>query len=111
MYLAARGEDGFAHGLDYGRQAVGADVGMCVDQDVVLCPVPVEDAQYLVDGSAFLAAGIQLAVGVSPGTAFAEAIVRVGVDDAFAVDCRHVAAAAVNILASLENYRFEAQLY
>lgn len=111
MYLAARGKDGFAHGLDDGRQTVGADVRMRVDQDVVLRPVLIEDAQYFVDRSAFLAAGIQLAVGVSPGSALAEAVVRVGGDDAFSVDCRHVAATAVNILATLENYRFEAQLY
>ena len=57
------------------------------------------------------AARVQLAVGVRSGTAFAEAVVRVVVDSAFAVDGHHVAAARVHVLAAFEHYGAHVQLY
>ena len=49
MYLAAAIEDGVAHVLDDARQAVCADVRMCIGEDGCLRTVLAENIQYLLD--------------------------------------------------------------
>lgn len=48
-------------------------------------------------------AGIQLAVGISPGPALAESVVAVGIDLAVAIDPSDVALTGRDVLAALEH--------
>ena len=109
MYLAAACQNGLAHGLDYFRQFVGADVRVHVHEYVDGCAVLAEPLQHGVDRPALLAAGVELAVGIGAGAALAETVVAVGVDDALAADAGHVDAARVDVLAALQHHRAHAQ--
>ncbi len=110
MNFSTRGEDGLAHGLDDFGQAVGSDMGVGVNEDFVLRAVLVEYSKHFIDRAALFAAGVQFSVGIGSRSAFAEAIVGIGVNDALPVYRHHVAASAVDILAALEPNGFESRL-
>ena len=110
MHLAARGDDGLAHGFYHRGKLVGADMRVGVDEYIFLRAMLMEYLKHFLYRPALFAAGIEFAVGVSAGTALAEAIVGVGVYDSLAVDSCHVASATVYILAAFEYYRLETEL-
>ena len=60
--MTAATDDGLAHGADNAGEAVGADVGMGVDEDVARGAVLVENVEDFVDGAALFAARVELAV-------------------------------------------------
>ena len=110
VHLPTTSDDGVAHVLNHARQLVGADVRMSVGQDACRGPVLAEHVQNLLRGSALLAAGIQLSVGVSPRTAFAKAIVALAVHLLRAGNLCQVALAVVHVLAPLQHHWFQSQL-
>ena len=75
MDLAAAVYDGVADVLDYARQAVCAYVRMGIGQYCRAGAVLAEYVQYAVCAAAFLAAGVELAVGICAGSALAKTVV------------------------------------
>lgn len=70
-----------------------------------------EDIEDFLYAAAFLAACVELAVGVGTSTTFTKAIVAFWVDTLVTLDGRHVLLAFSDILASLYDHRAIAQLY
>ncbi len=58
MHFASTSYNSFAYGLNHGRQPVGADVGVGIDENVLRRAVLGQNVEYFVDRSALFAAGI-----------------------------------------------------
>ena len=84
---------------------------MYVRQDGGACPMLAEDIQNLIDISALLASGEELAIGVGPCPTFTKTIVRLGIYLMFARDTGNVGPSGVYVLSPLHDYRAEAQFY
>ena len=95
---------------DDAGQLVRPDMGMRLVENLLRSAVEDERLQRLVVIAALLAAREELAVGKRPRTAFAESVVRVGIDRAVAVDLRDVALALRNPFAAFEHDRTVAPL-
>ena len=103
MHLAAARDNLLAHPFDDARQAVGANMGMGVAEDVAGRSVLTEDAEDAVHVAALLRPRIEFAVRESPCAAFAKGIVALAVHYVFARDAGDVLAAFVDILAALKH--------
>ena len=110
MHLAAVGDDSLPYRLDDDGQAVGADVGVGIDEHRVIGSVGVEYLQHLVDRATLYTACIELAVGVSACSTLSETIIGVGVDHARAAQLGLVASTRVDVLAALQHNRLQPQL-
>ena len=73
--FAAVVNDSLANCFDYNRQAVGSDMRVSIDKDVVACAVGVENLKDFFNRTSFCGTGVEFSVGESSGSAFAEAIV------------------------------------
>jgi hypothetical protein len=109
MDLAAAVYDGVADVLDYARQAVGAYVRVCIGQYRGAGAVLAEYVQDAVCAAAFLASGVELAVGVCSGTALAKAVVGLRVDLVGTADGGNIDLAVVHVLAALYHYGAQSQ--
>ena len=85
-------------------------MGMRLVENLLRSAVEDERLQRLVVIAALLAAREELAVGKRPRAAFAESVVRVGIDRTVAVDLRDVALALRNPFAAFEHDRTVAPL-
>ena len=106
-----RALNGLPHGSHHGRQAVGADVGMGVNQDLGIGAVGHHPFEGLADVAALLASGVQFAVAVSPRPAFAKAVVGVGIHQVFPVQFGQIAPPRPHIFAPLHNNRANTLLH
>ena len=109
MHLAAASQDGQAHVLDDAGQPVGADVRMCVGQNVLLGPMLHEDAQDAVGISALLTACEELAVAVGASSALAKGVVALGIHALFHTYARHILLPFPHVLASLDDHWVQSQ--
>ena len=109
VHLAAASQDGQAHVLDDAGQPVGADVRMCVGQNVLLGPMLHEDAQDAVGISALLTACEELAVAVGTRSALAKGVVALGIHALFHTYARHILLPFPHVLASLDDHRVQSQ--
>ena len=103
-------EDRLPDALHDTRQFVGADMRMGLVKDFGRRAVEDERLQRLVIVAALLAARKELPVGEGPRTAFAESVVRIGIDVAVAVDLRDIDLAGRDVAAPLQNHGPQAQL-
>ena len=110
MHLAATGQYGVAHVLDNARQAVGADMRMCVAQYPAVRAVLAEYAENAAHVAAFLAVGVELAVGISPRASLAERIIAFGVYFLLLWYEGNVALTVAHVLSPLEHHGFQSQL-
>ena len=110
-HLAAVLTDAVAHILDDARQTVGADMGMGGGEDVGAGAMLAEDGEDAAHVAALGGAGVELAVGVGAGTALAEGVVALRVDEALARDEGDILLALMDILAPLEDDGAQASLY
>ena len=83
--LSAVGEDTFAHVLDDGRQFVGTDMRVRFVEDGVGCSEEMEELHDALHVSAFFGTGEEFAIGERTGSAFTEAVVRLGVQTLIAI--------------------------
>ena len=108
VVFAAMSEDGVAHVGDDAAEAVGAYMGVGVDGDGGVGTV-FDEALDDIGGVATLgAAGVEFAVGVGSGTAFAEAPVAFGVDLTGAAEKGDVEGALLDGLTAFDNDGSEA---
>ena len=105
MHLSPTTQDLLTHPLDHPWQLIGADMGMGIDQDSRACPMLTKDIQDLIDGTPFLAACVELSIGVGTGTPLAKAVIRFAVDGVRPTDLRNVFLPFVHILATFEDDR------
>jgi hypothetical protein len=105
MDLTAAVDDGVADILDNTGQAVSTYVGVCIGQYCGACAVLAEYIQDAVSAAAFLAAGVQFAVGVGTGTALAKTVVGFRVDLMGTAYGGYVNLAVMHVLASLKDNR------
>ena len=111
MYLAAAIEDGVAHVLDDARQAVCADVRMCIGEDGCLRTVLAENIQYLLHRTALLRARVEFSVGVGSGASLAEGVVALGIYEMFAGDACDVFFSLVDVLAAFHHDGAQPEFY
>lgn len=111
MNLAATADNSVAHGLDDGRQLVGAEVGMSIRKDGCAGSVLAEDIEYFLHTASFLAARVEFAVREGTRTSLAKGEVGLGVNCLLARDEGYVLAAVVHILSSFNDDGTNAQLY
>ena len=109
MHLAAVALDGGADVGDDAAQAVGADMGVGVDHYIGVGAVFDEFAHYCSDVAALGGAGVELAVAVGAGAAFAETPVAVAIDAAAANHLCDVLAALVDTFAAFHDDGLEPQ--
>ena len=76
---------------------------MSIGKDGWACTMLAEHIQHTFYAATFLAASVQLAVGVGSCTALAETVVRFGVNGVSAGNVRKVDFARANILSALHN--------
>jgi hypothetical protein len=110
VYLSSITEDGVANGLNDLRKTIGTDMGMGIGQDGGGGSMLTEHPQYLVNGTAFLGAGIEFAVGVGACPTLAETIVALAVHLLGAGDHGQVFLAVMDILSPLQDDGTKAQL-
>lgn len=110
VYLAAGLQDLLAHTFYHARQLVRPNVRVSVHQDISGRAVLAEYAQHFVHGASLLAAGEKLAVAIGSCTAFAEAVVALGVNALLTGDSCHVALALPDVLSTLQHYRAQTEL-
>lgn len=104
-------EDELAPGLldrpadrrDDAGKAVGPDMRMSVVENRLVGAVKAKHLERLAVIAPLFGAGVQLAVGISPGPALAESVVAVGIDLAVAIDPSDVALTGRDVLAALEH--------
>ncbi len=111
MHLSTTAYDGVAHILNDCREFVGADMWMGIDKDIRRCAMLAEYVEYLVDIAAFLAAGVEFAVGECTCTSFTEGIVRLRIDCVLCGDTGNVLPAFVYILSAFNDNRPYAEFY
>ena len=111
MHLATTREDGLAHVLDDTGQAIGADVGMYINEDVGVGTVLNEDTQDLVAIAALLASGVEFAIAVCPGTSLAKGVVALGIHTLLGTYACKVLLALAHILAPLHHDGTKAKFY
>lgn len=90
MHARARTLESFTQGGNDSGEFVRADVRMGLDEDVRVRAEVHEVAEGGPQVTAFVAARVQFAVAVGPRAAFAEAVVRIGVDLVFARDADQI---------------------
>jgi hypothetical protein len=105
MDLTAAVDDGVSDILNYARQAVRTYVGVGIGQYRGACAVLAEYVQYAVCAAAFLASGVQFAVGVGTGTALAKTVVGFRVDLMGTAYGGYVNLAVMHVLAALKDNR------
>ena len=110
MHFTARLDDLPTHAGDDAREAIGADVGMGVGENIGGGPVLAEDAEDARHVAALLGAGVEFTVGECPGAPLAEGVVALGIDTARTGDGGNVLLAAVDIASALEHHGAHAQL-
>ena len=103
MILPAVLLDATANVLHNARQRIAADVRMCIHQDAFLRPERHQLMEHLADVPALGGTRIELAVGESAGTALAETIVRIGIDDLPLAGRGNVGLAPVHVLAPFQH--------
>lgn len=101
--FASATDDGVAHVFYDAREPVGADMRVGIDEDAGGGSVLTEHVEYLVGIAAFLAAGVEFAVGEGSCSSFSEGIVGFGIYGVFAGDEGYVLTAFVDVLASLDD--------
>ena len=79
MYLATTFYYAVTHVLYHARKLVGSYVGMRIGKDCGTCSMLAEDIEHALDAATFLAAGVELAIGIGACTTLAKAVVRFGV--------------------------------
>ena len=109
MHFTARLDDLPTHAGDDAREAIGADVGMGVGENVGGGAVLAEDAEDARHVAALLGTSVELTVGEGPGPAFAEGIVALGIDTARTGDGGNVLLTAVDIASALEHHGAHAE--
>ena len=72
MHLATAVDNCVADGLDDPRQAVGADMGVSIGEDIGRCPMLAEHAENLLRITALLRASVEFSVAICPCTALSE---------------------------------------
>lgn len=76
----------------------------------MLAPKLAKDVQYLIDRTALLAAGVELAVRIGAGAAFTKAIIRFAVHSVLAADQGDVFLSFTYILPAFDHDRTQAKL-
>ena len=93
--------DLFAHSLDDAGQAIGADVGMGIGEDVSGGSVLAEDAEDALHVATFFGTRIEFAVRESSGSAFSKGVIALAVYDVVARDGCKVFFSCINIASAL----------
>jgi len=97
------------HVLNDPREFIRSDVRMCVDQDGSAGPVLAEYIQNLVYTSSFLAAGVELSVGVSSGAPFTKTVIGFRINFVFPADACQVGLAVAYVLSAFHNDRAQSE--
>ena len=103
--------DLFAHSLDDAGQAVGADVGMGIGEDIGGGSVLAEDAEDALDVATLFGTRIEFSVRESSGSAFSKGVVALTVYDVIARDGCEVFFSCINIASALEDDGAYAEFY
>ena len=107
MNLAAQGNDFLAHGLDYARQIVRAQVRVRLPQNLVGGTGVHEPMEHVGRQLVFKVGG-QLAIRESPGAAFAELDVGARVELGQDNELVHILGTAINVVALLHQHGLKA---
>ena len=110
MYFSTVFNDTLAHSANDTRQFVAADMSMCLVEDIIFGAEMMEEFHHALHIAAFLAAGVELAVGESACTSFAKAVVRLGIEPLVAVERGDILFALSYILTAFVDDRFGAML-
>ena len=108
VVFAAVVHDALTDVLHDQRQAVAADVRMGVHQNRRIGAEGHQLVQHFADVAPFVGARKEFAVREGTGAAFAEAVVRIGVDAAGRREGGDISFAGVDIHTALQNHRFTA---
>ena len=103
MDFSSTADDGAAHVFYDAGKPVGADMGMGIYEDGGGGSVLTEDVEDPVGVAAFLAAGVELAVGEGSCSSFPEGIVGFGVYGMFARDEGYVLPALMDVFSALDD--------
>ena len=110
VHLTTRGDDLLAHTTDDDRELVRTDMWVGIDEDLRVGTEATEDTEDLLHAPTLLATRIELTVREGTRTAFAKAIVRLGVDDARLLQLDEVTTALHDVLPTLYDDGAHAQL-
>jgi len=97
--------------LDDAGQAVGADVGMSIGEDVGGGSVLAEDAEDALHVAAFFGTRIEFSVREGSGSAFSKGVVALAVYDVVTRDGCEVFFSCINITSALEDDGTYAEFY
>ena len=100
--FAAMRQDGFPDGFDHARQPVGSDMRMGIDQYILRSAVSYQQGQDFADVPPFMGAGVEFAIRIGAGSAFAKAVIGVRVHNAIAVNLPDILATGYDILSSFQ---------
>src|SRR5690606_27642568 len=84
-------------------QLVCADMRVSFKQNIfrsTMCYQYFENSSYV---TSLLRPGVQLSVGISPGTSFTETIVGIGIYLMLFIDCSQIPSSTLHIFSSLQN--------
>jgi hypothetical protein len=104
QYRAARLTYTIADGRNDTWQLVRANMRVGVEENVDSRAMNGQDLQYSPDVSTFTRSGIEFSIGIGPGAALTETVIRFRIYNVTFVDGRQVAAAFPYILAALKDY-------
>ena len=110
MHFATVSFYGVADGLDYLRQLVRANMGMCIHQNVCVRTMLDQEFQHFAYVSSFLCGSIEFAARVGAGPTLAETVIRIWIDSTELLNRPQVRAALLHVFAAVENHRLNAVL-
>ena len=111
MHLTSALQDGVAHILNDAGQLVCSDMRMGIRQNGCTGSMLTEHIQNLVHTAAFLASGVEFAVGIGTGSSFSETVIALGIYLMLARDAGQIQFPVAHILSTLHHDWAIAQLY
>ena len=102
--------DGLAHLLDDFGKLVGTNMRMSVHQNIRARPKGYEQIHHALNVPTLLRTGVEFSVRIGSRPAFSKAVVAIRVDFMVDGDGLEVSAAALDILAALDDDRLDPQL-